>query len=158
MAGLKIIISRQEKTIAELKLTLKQTEERKVSQFRQDQCTQTEALPLFPVKPTPPKEGVPRKNGRKHRRHHTYPFIQNRMPSNNYPKHDIGIQTVLPSNPKKGWPVLLKVESKGRRSSLHNDREPHAPEVLPLISAGEMSAISCTLHLQDNFCILAEHV
>ena len=156
-------------------MTLKQIERRKGSQSGQDECTQTEALPLFPVKPTPPKEGVPRKNGRHHRRHQTYPFVQDRMPSNNYPQQDVGIQTVLPLNPKKSLPVLVKLESKGRHVSLHNDREPHTSEGLPPIPAGdlespsfyhsptgtlnvEMPAISCTFHLQDSFCILAEHV
>ena len=115
----------------------------RIDQFRylkiqlKTECTQTEALPLFPVTPTPPKEGVPRKNGRHHRRHQTYPFTQDRIASNNYPQQDVSIQIVLPSSSMKGLPVLVKLESKGRRGSLHNDREPQTSESLPPIAAGD---------------------
>jgi len=179
-AELERIISEQKKIISDRELALmgKHTEELKVSPSSHVQSTQTEALPLFPMKPTPPKDGVPRKNGRRHRRHQTYPFFQDGMPSNNYLQRDVGIQTVLPSNPKEGLPFLmipLKPEPKGRHSSLHNDREPHTPEGLPPIPAGdlespsfhhslagtfnvEIPSISCKFNVQDPFCILAEHV
>ena len=151
-------------------MTRKHIEERKGNQSGQDQWTQTAPLPLFPITPTPPKEGIPRRNGRHHRRHQTYPFIQERIPSNSYPQHDVRIQTVLPSNSKTGLPVLVKLESKGGLSSLHSDHEPHTPECLPPIpAAGDVesssfyhsqagTSISCTFNLQDHFCILAEHV
>ena len=142
IAGLESINSEQEKKITELKLTRKHIEEGEGSQSGQDQCTQTEALPFLflPIKPTPPKEGVPRKNGRHHRRHQTYPFSQgsNGKPSNSYRQHDVGIQIVLPSNTTKGLPVLVKLQSKGRRVSLHYDHEPHTHDCLPPIPAGDI--------------------
>lgn len=139
---LRSIISDQQKTISDLKLALirKHAEERKVSQTSHVQSTQTEAVPLFPIKPTPPKEGAPRKNGRHHRRHQTYPFSQDGMPLNNYSQRDVGIQTLMPSNPRKGLLISisdLKPQSKGRQSS-HNDREPHKPEALPPIPVGDL--------------------
>ena len=132
------IISDQKKTISDLNQALvrKRNEERKVSKSSHVQSTQTEAVPLFPIKPTPPKEGAPRKNGRHHRRHQTYPFSQDGMPLNNYSQRDVGIQTLMPSNPRKGLLISISVskpESKGRRSSSHNDLEPHKPEALPPI-------------------------
>ena len=143
-AKLQSTISKLEKKIVELELALKHAEERNVSPSSHVQSTQTEALPLFPIKPTPLKEGVPRKNGRLHRRHQTYPSSQDGMPLKNYSQRDVGTLTVFSSNPKKGFrlTIRLKKESRGRRSSLHNDREPHTPEGLPPITTGGLESRS----------------
>lgn len=128
--------------------------------------SQTEAAPVFSIKPMPPKEGAPRKNTGRHGRHKTYPFQNGMSLEKKVSLQDIGIQTspseflcskspitschILPSNLKESGSISISF-SKGkmskelyrsvRRLSLHDDRNPQTTpasmESLPPIPSTE---------------------
>ncbi|XP_078355824.1 uncharacterized protein LOC144640599 [Oculina patagonica] len=101
--------------------------------------SQTEAAPVVSIKPTPPKEGAPRKNVRHHRRHKTYPQDGRPLDSCNEKASppDVGIGAslckdqcklcaiisshILTLNPREGAYILIRFPGRKRSKGLHQD-------------------------------------
>ncbi|KAL9970989.1 hypothetical protein ACROYT_G023461 [Oculina patagonica] len=128
------IISQQDEIISELRLYLIRKHIRSVHT-----SSQTEAVPFLCIKPTPPKEGAPRKNTH-HRRHKTHPQDGRSLDSCNekVSSREVAVQTppridqctispitcshILPSNPQKGMRVSIRLSRRRKRSrALHQD-------------------------------------
>ena len=133
------IIAEQNKKICYLEgyLMRKHTEEGRVHT-----SSQTEAAPVFSIKPAPPKEGAPRKNVRHHRRHKTFPPVQAGMPCESCDKkvssRDVGIQV---SNPKEGVSIWISFPMRKASQELHR-----SAQSLPPIPSAKETPSSHQLH------------
>ncbi|KAL9970991.1 hypothetical protein ACROYT_G023473 [Oculina patagonica] len=120
-------ITEQQAEICDLKGHLM----RKHTTGRVHTSSQTEAAPVFSIKPTPPKEGAPRKNTH-HRRHKIYPQDGRSLDSCNekVSSREVAVQTppitcshILPSNPQKGMRISIRLSRRRKRSrALHQDQ------------------------------------